>query len=108
RSTRRHLTISKISERRGPDLAMFIPFFLQLKEAKIPVTLREFLALLEGMEEGIADYDVEAFYYLARATLIKDERYIDRFDRVFADYFRGVEAIVGDGETTEAVSIPED
>ncbi|MGV1836795.1 vWA domain-containing protein [Rhizobium rhizogenes] len=87
---------------------MFIPFFLKLKEAKVPVTLREFLSLLEGMEEGIADYDVEAFYYLARATLIKDERFIDRFDQVFADYFRGVEAIGGDAEATEAATIPEE
>ena len=86
---------------------MYIPFFLKLKEAKIPVTLREFLSLLEGMEKGIADDDVEAFYYLARATLIKDERFIDRFDQVFAAYFRGVEAI-GGGAGTEAVPIPED
>lgn len=77
---------------------MFIPFFLKLRQAKVPVTLREFLSLLEGMEEGIADYDVEAFYYLARTTLIKDERFIDRFDQVFADYFRGVEAIGGNAE----------
>ncbi|HEX8046886.1 VWA domain-containing protein [Rhizobium sp.] len=87
---------------------MFIPFFLKLKEAKVPVTLREFLSLLEGMEEGIVDYDVEAFYYLARTTLIKDERFIDRFDQVFADYFRGVEAIGGALETTEAAAIPEE
>jgi uncharacterized protein with von Willebrand factor type A (vWA) domain len=86
---------------------MYIPFFLKLKEAKIPVTLREFLSLLEGMEKGIADDDVEAFYYLARATLVKDERFIDRFDQVFAAYFRGVEAI-GGGAGTEAVPIPED
>ncbi|MFT4183800.1 MAG: VWA domain-containing protein [Rhizobium sp.] len=87
---------------------MFIPFFLKLKEAKVPVTLREFLSLLEGMEEGIADYDVEAFYYLARAALVKDERFIDRFDRVFADYFRGVEAIGGSPEATEPAAIPEE
>jgi len=89
---------------------LFIPFFLKLKEAKVPVTLREFLSLLEGMEEGIADYDVEAFYYLARTTLIKDERFIDRFDQVFADYFRGVEAIGGnaEGEVVEASAIPEE
>ena len=87
---------------------MFIPFFLKLKEAKVPVTLREFLSLLEGMEEGIVDYDVEAFYYLARTTLIKDERFIDRFDQVFADYFRGVEAIGGDTEMSEAATIPEE
>jgi uncharacterized protein with von Willebrand factor type A (vWA) domain len=87
---------------------LFIPFFLKLKEAKVPVTLREFLSLLEGMEEGIVDYDVEAFYYLARTTLIKDERFIDRFDQVFADYFRGVEAIGGDTEMSEAATIPEE
>ncbi|ENN84153.1 hypothetical protein RHSP_82512 [Rhizobium freirei PRF 81] len=87
---------------------MFIPFFLKLKEAKVPVTLREFLSLLEGMEEGIADYDVEAFYYLARTTLIKDERFIDRFDQVFADYFRGVEAIGGNADAVEATAIPEE
>lgn len=87
---------------------MFIPFFLKLKEAKVPVTLREFLSLLEGMEEGIADYDIEAFYYLARTTLIKDERFIDRFDQVFADYFRGVEAIGGNAEAMEATAIPDE
>ena len=87
---------------------MFIPFFLKLKEAKVPVTLREFLSLLEGMEEGIADYDIEAFYYLARTTLIKDERFIDRFDQVFADYFRGVEAIGGNADAMEATAIPDE
>jgi uncharacterized protein with von Willebrand factor type A (vWA) domain len=74
---------------------MFIPFFLELKAAKVPVTLREFLALLEGMEQHIADYDIEAFYYLARTALVKDERFIDRFDRVFAHSFKGVEAVSG-------------
>ncbi|MEF0940377.1 vWA domain-containing protein [Rhizobium sp. BR 362] len=87
---------------------MFIPFFLKLKEAKVPVTLREFLSLLEGMEEGIADYDVEAFYYLARTALIKDERFIDRFDQVFADYFRGVETLGGDAEPAELAVIPDE
>jgi len=87
---------------------LFIPFFLKLKEAKVPVTLREFLSLLEGMEEGIADYDIEAFYYLARTTLIKDERFIDRFDQVFADYFRGVEAIGANADAVEATAIPDE
>ncbi len=86
---------------------MFIPFFLKLKEAKIPVTLREFLALLEGMEKGLADFDTEAFYFLARTALIKDERHIDRFDRVFAEMFGGLEAISG-GEGVETVPIPEE
>lgn len=72
---------------------MFIPFFIKLREAKIPVTLRELLALLEGMKAGIADFDVEAFYFLARAALVKDERHIDRFDLVFAEVFRGLSAL---------------
>lgn len=74
---------------------MFIPFFLELKAAKIPVTLREFLTLMEGMDQHIADYDGEGFYFLARAALVKDERFIDRFDQVFAHYFKGIEAVPG-------------
>jgi hypothetical protein len=74
---------------------MFISFFLELKAAKIPVTLREFLTLMEGMDQHIADYDVEGFYFLARAALVKDERFIDRFDQVFAHYFKGMEAVSG-------------
>ncbi|ATN36458.1 VWA domain-containing protein [Rhizobium sp. ACO-34A] len=86
---------------------MFIPFFLKLKEAKIPVTLREFLALLEGVEAGLADFDTEAFYFLARTALVKDERHIDRFDRVFSEIFGGLESIsAADG--VETVPIPEE
>ncbi len=72
---------------------MFLPFFLRLKSAGVPVTLREFLLLLEAMKTGIADFDVEAFYYLARTALVKDERFIDRFDRVFSESFQGLEAL---------------
>ena len=74
---------------------MFIPFFLDLKAARVPVTLREFLDLLAGLEAGLTEFDVEGFYYLARTALVKDERHIDRFDRVFAQYFRGLEAVSG-------------
>lgn len=66
---------------------MFIPFFLELKAAKIPVSLREYLTLLEGMDAQLVTYDVEGFYYLCRAALVKDERYIDRFDQVFPMLF---------------------
>ncbi|WP_117194868.1 vWA domain-containing protein [Rhizobium terrae] len=86
---------------------MFIPFFLHLKEARVPVTLREFLALLEGMEKGIADFDVEAFYFLARAVLVKDERYIDTFDRVFSSYFRGLQSVSGEPDP-DVAHIPEE
>ena len=86
---------------------MLIPFFLKLRQAKVPVTLREFLDLLGGMEAGLADFDVEAFYFLARAALVKDERFIDRFDQVFGEHFRGLTAISGaDGVDVE--TLPED
>ena len=75
---------------------MFVPFFLELKAAKVPVTLREYLDLLAGLRTGIADFDVEAFYFLARAALIKDERHVDRFDQVFSRYFKGLEALAGE------------
>lgn len=86
---------------------MFIPFFLELKAAKIPVSLREYLSLLEGLEAGLVDYDVEGFYYLARAALVKDERHIDRFDQVFSHVFKGVEA-VGGSSAVDAKTIPEE
>lgn len=73
---------------------MFLDFFLMLRAAGVPVSLREFLTLQEAVLRGLADLDVEQFYYLARATLVKDERFIDRFDRVFGQCFRG---IVADG-----------
>ena len=86
---------------------MFIPFFLELKAAKIPVSLREFLSLLEGMEAGLVTYDVEGFYYLARTALVKDERYIDRFDQVFSHAFKGVEAVSGEG-AVDVMNLPEE
>ena len=84
---------------------MFIPFFLELKAARVPVSLREYLSLLEGMEKGLVAYDVEGFYYLARAALVKDERHIDRFDQVFSQVFKGVEAVSG-GDGVDPQAIP--
>jgi len=86
---------------------MFIPFFLELKAARIPVSLREYLSLLEGLEAGLVDYDVEGFYYLARAALVKDERHIDRFDQVFAHVFKGIEAL-GGPDAVDVANIPEE
>src|SRR3954467_7032696 len=86
---------------------MFIPFFLELKAARVPVTLREYLTLLHGMEIGLVQYDVEGFYYLARSALVKDERHIDRFDQVFAHVFRGVEALSG-AAALDIAEIPQD
>src|SRR3569832_640361 len=86
---------------------MFIPFFLELKAARVPVSLREYLSLLEGLEAGLVDYDVEGFYYLARAALVKDERHIDRCDQVFAHVFKGVEAL-GGPDAVDVANIPEE
>jgi uncharacterized protein with von Willebrand factor type A (vWA) domain len=73
---------------------MLIQFFLDLKEAKIPVSVREFLTLLEALKTGVISPSIEDFYQLSRMTLIKDEQYFDRFDQVFGSYFNGVEQII--------------
>src|SRR5260370_12562664 len=70
---------------------MFISFFLELRAAKVPASLREFLSLLEAMRLGIARFDTDEFYFLARTALVKDERHLDRFDRVFGQCFKGIE-----------------
>jgi len=70
---------------------VFINFFLELRAAKVPTSLREFLTLLEGMQQRVALFDIEEFYFLSRTTLVKDERHLDRFDRVFGHVFKGIE-----------------
>lgn len=83
---------------------MFETFFTELRSAKLPVTLKEYLTLLEAVGSGVAGNRVEDFYYLARATLIKDERNLDRFDQTFAHVFKGVDLLP---EAIEA-EIPEE
>jgi uncharacterized protein len=70
---------------------MFVEFFHQLKAAGVPVTLKEYLTLMEAMEHDLAARRVEGFYYLSRAALVKDERNLDKFDRVFGKVFKGLE-----------------
>jgi len=70
---------------------MFLTFFTELRAAKVPVSLREYLSLLEALDRDLADKSVEEFYYLSRACLVKDERHFDRFDQVFAHVFKGLE-----------------
>ena len=65
---------------------MFLNFFNELREAKVPVTLKEYLLLMEAMDKQVIDMDVEDFYYLSRAALVKDERNIDKFDKVFGQW----------------------
>ncbi|MEM1315258.1 MAG: VWA domain-containing protein, partial [Pseudomonadota bacterium] len=87
---------------------MFVPLFLQLREAGVPVSLREYLTLLEAMDREVVQYDVEGFYFLARSALVKDERNIDKFDRVFSEVFKGLEAVSGAGEGVDAIDLPEE
>ncbi len=82
---------------------MFVTFFHELKSAGVPVTLREYLTLMEAMERDLASRRVEDFYYLARAALIKDERNLDKFDRVFGHVFKGLELL---SPTRSTVEIP--
>ncbi|HEY8507021.1 MAG TPA: VWA domain-containing protein [Steroidobacteraceae bacterium] len=72
---------------------MLVRFFFQLRSAGVPVSITEFLTLLESLKARIAWISAEDFYYLARVCLVKDERHYDRFDRVFAAFFKGVEDV---------------
>ena len=72
---------------------MFVTFFTDLKAAGVPVTLREYLTLMQAMQADLASRRVEDFYYLSRATLVKDERNLDKFDRVFGAVFKGLEMV---------------
>ena len=86
---------------------MFIPFLDSLRRQGGPVSLREWLDLMAGMQAGVADWSVDGFYHLARLVLVKDERHIDRFDRAFAEAFSGLEAIPVETLVTEQ-AIPRD
>ncbi|MFN3743283.1 MAG: vWA domain-containing protein [Hyphomicrobiaceae bacterium] len=83
---------------------MFVTFFHELKAAKVPVTLKEYLTLMDALEADLADQRVEHFYYLSRATLVKDERHLDKFDQVFGHVFKGLELM---SDAIEA-NIPEE
>ena len=86
---------------------MLIDFFYTLRSAKLPVSVKEYLTLLEALKEGVvgpnteqdasgdptSGYKIDDFYYLSRTTLVKDEKHYDKFDRAFAAYFKGVEMI---------------
>ncbi len=83
---------------------MFTHFFGELRQAKIPVSLREYLTLMEAMDAHVVGLSVDDFYFLARAALVKDETNLDKFDRVFAHVFKGFERV--DGSLT--AEIPEE
>ena len=83
---------------------MLIDFFLEVRRARVPASLREFLDLLEALQNHLAFADIEAFYHLSRLCLVKDERHFDKFDRAFRAYFEGIEDL---DELLEAM-IPDD
>ena len=72
---------------------MFLNFFIELRNVKVPVSLREYLSLLDCLDKNVISFKVENFYYLSRAALIKNEKHIDRFDLVFSKVFKGIEDI---------------
>jgi uncharacterized protein with von Willebrand factor type A (vWA) domain len=72
---------------------MLIDFFLTVKQAGVPASVKEYLSLCEAMHKGVIYGSVDDFYYLARICLVKDEAHFDKFDRAFAAYFKGVEAL---------------
>ncbi|MGB5949590.1 MAG: VWA domain-containing protein [Parvibaculum sp.] len=83
---------------------MFVHFFHELKKANIPVSLREYLMLLEAMDANVIDRKVEDFYYLSRSSLVKDERNLDKFDQVFGHVFKGLDLM----SDTQTADIPEE
>ena len=85
---------------KGDDV--LIDFFFTLKDAKIPVTIKEFLTLLEAMAQNVIEASMDDFYYLSRLTLVKDEAHFDKFDRAFAQYFKGINAAF---ETNAAIPL---
>ena len=84
---------------------MFLNFFTALKDAEVPVTLREYLVLMQALDADLAEKKVEDFYYLSRTLLVKDERNLDKFDRAFGTTFNGLEGIV---DAFEKIDIPAD
>ncbi|CAM2177541.1 VWA domain-containing protein [Paraburkholderia sacchari] len=82
---------------------MLIDFFYTLRDAKLPISVKEYLTLVEALKERVIAPSLDDFYYLARMTLVKDEQYFDRFDQAFGAYFRGIEK-----KSELAFEIPED
>ena len=72
---------------------MLIDFFFTLRDARVPVTIKEFLTLLEALEKQVIAPSLDEFYYLSRLVLVKDEAHFDKFDKAFGAYFKGIETV---------------
>ena len=86
---------------------MFIKLFLMLRNERIPVTIRELLTLLDCLDKDVISNKIDDFYYLSRSALIKDEKYIDRFDKVFGDFFKGINQLKLP-EIIDSIEIPDE
>ncbi len=86
---------------------MFLAFYETLRQHGVPASPREYLSFLGALDTGLVTYDIDGFYYLARAALVKKEAHLDRFDRAFAAAFSGVEAIPAEA-LIEALDLPPD
>jgi len=85
---------------------MLLPFFTALREARVPVSMKEWLHLMEAMDKDVAGRKVDDFYHLSRAVLVKDEKHYDRFDQVFGKVFAGMETVGASDEPS--LNVPED
>ncbi len=83
---------------------MFLDFFLYLRNSGLPVSIKEYLTLLDALDSGMVERGVDDFYYLSRSALIKHEQNLDRFDRLFGQYFKGIEYI----DDKEFMNIPDE
>ncbi len=84
---------------------MFLPFLATLRAEGVPVSLREYLAFLQGVAAGLVTWSVDGFYHLGRTVMVKDERHLDRYDRAFAKSFAGLEDVSED-EVLRALDLP--
>ena len=86
---------------------MFFQFFDELRSARIPVTLKEYLMLMEALDKDVIDLKIDDFYYLSRAALVKDERNLDKFDQVFGHVFKGLEMLDGTDDRADPGRVAE-
>lgn len=87
---------------------MFFNLISKLKDEKIPVSIREYLTLLKALDSGLGNYNIEDFYFLSKTTLIKDEKYLDKFDKVFGSVFKGIQGNVKSKNLFDSYDIPKD
>ena len=86
---------------------MFLNLFLELRSFRVSVSIREYLSLLDCLDKNVISFNAEDFYFLARTSLIKNEKNIDRFDQVFSKVFKGIEKLTFE-EILDKVDIPKE